>query len=87
MAGDTRAGLLQAIKVRRGAVEAYVREKEPVSTRLLTISIVSSAMAAALTAGPAFGGESFAETLKTGLSSTGRRRCGGSPASARWWSR
>jgi hypothetical protein len=68
VAGDTRAGLLQAIKDRRRTIEAYVREKEPVSTRLLTISIVSSAMAAALTAGPAFGGEKFAETVTTGLS-------------------
>ncbi|WP_138760604.1 hypothetical protein, partial [Modestobacter altitudinis] len=68
VAGDTRAGLLETIQNRRGAIQAYVREKEPVSTRLLTISIVSSAMAAALTAGPAFGGENFAETVQAGFS-------------------
>ncbi|SFT86104.1 hypothetical protein SAMN05660657_03540 [Geodermatophilus amargosae] len=68
MQGDTRTGLLETIRDRRAAIEVYVREKEPASRRLLTISIVSSALAAALTAGPAFGGEPFAETVRAGLS-------------------
>ncbi len=65
---DTRAGLLGTIRSRRVAVETYVRHKQPASTRLSTIAIISSALAAALTAGPAFGGESFAETVQAGLS-------------------
>ncbi len=63
---DSRAGLLETIRARRGAIEAYVREQRPASTRLSTISIVSSAIAAALTAGPAFGGTRFAETVQQG---------------------
>jgi hypothetical protein len=65
---DSRAGLLETIRARRGAIEAYVREQRPASTRLSTISIVSSAIAAALTAGPAFGGTRFAETVQQGVS-------------------
>jgi hypothetical protein len=66
--GDTRPGLVETIRDRRLAIEAYVREKEPASNRLSTISIVSSALAAALTAGPALGRENFTETVQSGLS-------------------
>jgi hypothetical protein len=66
-AEGARARLLDTIGVRRTCIDAYVREKTPASTRLSTISIVSSAVAAALTAGPAFGGSTFAETVRTGL--------------------
>ncbi len=66
--GDTRAGLLGTIRSRRVAVETYVHRTQPASTRLSTIAIISSALAAALTAGPAFGGEPFAETVRAGLS-------------------
>jgi len=59
--------LLDMIEHRRRCVDAYVRQKSPASTRLSTISIVSSAVAAALTAGPALGGGSFAETTSEGL--------------------
>ncbi|WP_369255257.1 hypothetical protein [Geodermatophilus amargosae] len=65
---DSRAGLLETIRVRRGAIEAYVHEQRPASTRLSTISIISSSVAAALTAGPAFGGTRFADNVKEGLS-------------------
>ncbi|MGY1609984.1 hypothetical protein [Geodermatophilus sp. SYSU D00700] len=65
---DPRAGLLSMIEARRASTEAYVREKTPVSNRLSTINIVSSAVVAALTAGPALGGTGFAETVQRGLS-------------------
>jgi hypothetical protein len=64
---DTRARLLDTIQTRRAGIDRYVQEKTPASTRLSTISIVSSALAAALTAGPALGGEPFAQTVQTGL--------------------
>jgi hypothetical protein len=66
-AEGARARLLETIKDRRQCIDSYVREKTPASTRLSTISIVSSAVAAALTAGPAFGGSSFAKTVQAGL--------------------
>jgi hypothetical protein len=65
--GSARARLVVAINARRDCIDAYVREKSPASTRLSTISIVSSAIAAALTAGPAFGGPPFAEAVRNGL--------------------
>ncbi|RFU19188.1 hypothetical protein [Geodermatophilus marinus] len=65
---DSRAGLVETIRARRGAIDAYVREQRPASNRLSTVSIVSSAIAAALTAGPAFGGTRFADTVQQGLS-------------------
>src|SRR3712207_2633743 len=66
-AADERAELLLTIEHRRDAIEAYVREKPPASGRLSTISIVSSAIAAALTAGPALGGERFTASVQDGL--------------------
>ena len=67
-ATDKRAELLATIEYRRACIEAYVREKTPASGRLSTISIVSSAIAAALTAGPALGGERFTAAAQDGLS-------------------
>ncbi|GAB3307780.1 hypothetical protein GCM10027451_16120 [Geodermatophilus aquaeductus] len=67
-APDPRAGLLDTIRARRVGIETYVRRKAPVSRRLSTVSIVSSAVIAALTAGPALGGPSFAERVQQGLS-------------------
>src|SRR3712207_3710350 len=66
-AADERAELLLTIERRREAIDAYVREKTPASGRLSTISIVSSAIAAALTAGPALGGEGFTDRVQDGL--------------------
>ncbi|GAA4753231.1 hypothetical protein GCM10023328_40610 [Modestobacter marinus] len=65
--GSGQDGLLDAIRARRAGVDAYVQEQGPASSRLSTISIVSSAVAAALTAGPALGGTDFAETVQDGL--------------------
>ncbi|MGB8200573.1 MAG: hypothetical protein WCF33_12895, partial [Pseudonocardiaceae bacterium] len=64
---DVRQELLGRIRARRVSINTYVREKRPLSKRLANISIVSSAVAAALTAGPAAGGTTFAETVQKGL--------------------
>ena len=67
-APDLRAGLLDTIRARRAGIEAYVRRKAPVSRRLSTVSILSSAVIVALMAGPALGGPTFAERVQEGLS-------------------
>jgi hypothetical protein len=51
--------LLRRIKDRRRTVDAYLRSARPRAARLTYVSVVSSAVAAALTAGPGFGGERF----------------------------
>lgn len=59
MAQDVRRELVDRIETRRESITAYLRGSRPRSNRLTTISIVSSALAAVLVAGPALGGESF----------------------------
>jgi hypothetical protein len=63
-----RARLLKDIETRRGAIEQYLDAKRPVSNRLTTISVISSCVAAALAAGPAVGGNGFADAVQNGLS-------------------
>jgi hypothetical protein len=53
---SSREGLLNTIRILEERIASYVKEKRPASTRLSTISIVSSCIAAALTIGPAAGG-------------------------------
>ncbi|HEX8935871.1 MAG TPA: hypothetical protein VF788_17185 [Pseudonocardiaceae bacterium] len=65
---DGRAELIRRIEARRSSINAFVRRVRPRNARLANISIVSSAAAAAFTAGPALGGLSFAETVQRGLS-------------------
>ncbi|OMQ14295.1 hypothetical protein A7K94_0217635 [Modestobacter sp. VKM Ac-2676] len=81
---NQQVGLLDAISARRTGIHAYVREKEPASSRLSTISIVSSAVTAALTAGPAFGGLGSPSGCRPGLPWTSRGRSGRCSASPRW---
>ena len=64
---DDRTRLLGMIRTRRASIDAYVDRKTPASTRLSTISVVSSSIAAALTAGPGLGGGDFAQTVQEGL--------------------
>jgi hypothetical protein len=64
---SSREGLLNTIRILEERIASYVKEKRPASTRLSTISIVSSSIAAALTIGPAAGGLTFAETVQHGL--------------------
>jgi hypothetical protein len=67
-AGSQRAQLLKTIEDRRACIDAYLQEEAPRSKRLTNITIVSGALAAALTAGPAFGGAPFTEDVQQGLS-------------------
>lgn len=62
-----RQELLKRIQECQSGIHKYVRESKPRSNRLANISIVSSAIAAALTAGPAAGGTTFAKTVQQGL--------------------
>jgi hypothetical protein len=66
-AESSRARLVDEIETRRRGIERYLDAKRPVSNRLTTISIISSCVAAALAAGPAVGGNGFAETVQNGL--------------------
>jgi hypothetical protein len=65
---DVRLELIRRIEARRASINAFLRRVRPRSSRLANISIVSSAVAAVFTAGPAFGGESFTEAVRRGLS-------------------
>jgi hypothetical protein len=65
---DVRLELLRRIEARRAGINAFVRRVRPRSVRLANISIVSSAVAALLTAGPALGGVPFAQAVQRGLS-------------------
>jgi hypothetical protein len=56
---EVRRELLGRIQEKRTGIAAYIRRLEPRAARLMTTSIVSSALAAVLTAGPALGGERF----------------------------
>ena len=66
--GDNRRELLRRIGVQRANIDAFVRRVRPRSVRLANISIISSAMAAVFTAGPALGGVSFAEAVQRAFS-------------------
>ncbi|MDT7728564.1 MAG: hypothetical protein QOI21_5140 [Actinomycetota bacterium] len=63
-----RSGLFAAIDVSQERIINYIAENRPASTRLSTISIVSSSLAAVLTIAPATGGGRFAATVRDGLS-------------------
>lgn len=52
--------LARRIKDRRRSLDAYLRSARPRAERLTYVSVISSALAAALTAGPALGGTKFA---------------------------
>jgi hypothetical protein len=60
--------LLRRIRERRETVDAYVRNARPRAERLTNICIISSAVAAALTAGPGFGRTNFTDAVKDSLS-------------------
>jgi hypothetical protein len=69
MADDNqlRQDLLRRIEARRGSVQAFLREHRPRTRRRTTITVVLSSMAAVFTAGPALGGEPFAESVQSAL--------------------
>jgi hypothetical protein len=51
--------LLRRIRNRRRTIDAYLRSARPRAARLTYVAVISSALAAALTAGPALGGPKF----------------------------
>ena len=69
MADDNqlRQDLLWRIEARRASVQAFLREHRPRTRRRATITVVLSSMAAVFTAGPALGGEPFAESVQNSL--------------------
>jgi hypothetical protein len=62
-----RRDLLWRIEARRASIQAYLRSRRPRTRRLATITVVLSSLAALFTAGPALGGESFAQSVQNSL--------------------
>jgi cytochrome bd-type quinol oxidase subunit 2 len=65
--GELRRDLLARIQARRGSVQAFLRDHRPRIRRRANITIVLSSLAAVFTAGPAVGGETFAESVQDTL--------------------
>jgi hypothetical protein len=64
---DLRRDLLRRIEARRASVQVFLRSHRPRTRRRTTITIVLSSLAALFTAGPAFGGETFATSVQSAL--------------------
>src|SRR3712207_3359642 len=62
-----RQDLLGRIEARRASVQAFLRDHRPRTRRRATITVVLSSLAAVFTAGPALGGEPFAESVQNSL--------------------
>lgn len=60
---EARQRLSTLIDDKRQAIRAYLARERPRRNRLSNVSIVGSALAAVLTAGPAVGGTKFTEAL------------------------
>lgn len=70
MAQDVDVGrqeLLRRIRAHQASIDTYVRVSQRRRDLVANTSIVSSALAAALVAGPTVGGVTFAETVQRGL--------------------
>jgi hypothetical protein len=65
-----RRDLLWRIEARRGSIQAFLRDRRPRTRRRATITVVLSSLAALFTAGPALGGEPFAESIQNSLGLT-----------------
>jgi MFS family permease len=63
-----RRDLLWRIEARRAAVQAFLHRHRPRTRRRATATIVLSSLAAAFTAGPAVGGETFAGAVQQAFS-------------------
>lgn len=61
---DTRQLLSARIEQKQQSVRSYLGRERPRRNKLSNVSVVGSALAAMLTAGPAFGGTGFTEALK-----------------------
>jgi hypothetical protein len=62
-----RRDLLWRIEARRASIQAYLREHRPRTRRRATITVILSSLAALFTAGPALGGEPFAQSVQNSL--------------------
>jgi hypothetical protein len=62
-----RQQLVEQIRQRRLEVENFINYHRPRSQRLGTVSIISSSLAAVLTAGPAVGGDAFTGSMQKDL--------------------
>ena len=67
---DVRGDLMARIEARRAAAQAFLRHHRPRIRRRANLTVVLSALAAAFTAGPAIGGETFAESVQNTLGLT-----------------
>jgi hypothetical protein len=59
-----RRDLLARVEARRGAVQAFLRQNRPRIRRRANVTIMLTSLAAAFTAGPAVGGQTFADTVQ-----------------------
>ncbi|WP_247828971.1 hypothetical protein [Arthrobacter antioxidans] len=64
---EARQKLVENIKHRRSCIKLFLRQERPRRNRLTMASIVGSALAATLTAGPALGGTEFATGVQGAL--------------------
>lgn len=62
-----RRDLLWRIEARRASIQTYLRAHRPRTRRRATITVVLSSLAALFTAGPALGGEPFAQSVQDSL--------------------
>jgi hypothetical protein len=62
-----RRDLLWRIETRRASIQGYLRAHRPRTRRRATITVVLSSLAALFTAGPALGGQSFADSVQKSL--------------------
>lgn len=62
-----RRDLMARIEARRAAVHAFLRDSRPRTRRLANLTIVLTSLAAAFTAGPAVGGQTFADSVQKSL--------------------
>ena len=62
-----RRDLLWRIEARRASIQTYLRNHRPRTRRRATITVVLSSLAALFTAGPALGGEPFAQSVQNSL--------------------
>jgi hypothetical protein len=65
--GDLRRDLVARIDARRASVQTFLRTRRPRIRRRANLTLVLSSLAAVFTAGPALGGEPFAESVQNTL--------------------
>lgn len=64
---EARQRLIENIEQRQEAIRLFLRQERPRRNRLATTSVIGSALAAGFTAGPALGGNQFAQGVQGAL--------------------